>query len=86
MQAMSCCHRKPLSTPTPRWPDAPAAHGATTARSAALPPLRYTGTTALSLPVGTRRITVHPGAWVDTPLTEAEHQRLWRSGLFDTAA
>lgn len=83
---MSCCSRQPLPTPPPCWPDAPAPHGAATLVDASLPPLRYTGTRALSLPVGTRRITVHPGAWVDTPLSAAEHQRLWRSGLFETAA
>lgn len=83
---MSCCHRHPSPAPPPRWPEARATPAHPASATPGLPRLRYTGTLPLSLPVGTRRVTVHPGLPVEVPLTEAEHRRLWRTGWFEAEA
>jgi hypothetical protein len=76
---MSCCNR-PVVTPVPRWPDRLAGDPAPPAE----PPLRFTGRSALSLPLGRGRLLVQPGQ-VLLGLHADDHRRLRRTGLFEPA-
>lgn len=77
---MSCCQR-PMTLPTPRWPERVAGAAAPTAPTAPSA-LRFTGRSALSLPLGSGRLLVQPGQVVHG-LHADDQRRLVRTGLFE---
>lgn len=75
---MSCC----LRTNAPATPR-PGGHDSRPSPLQAAPAvLRFTGRSALSLPLGTGRLLVHPSQQL-TGLGERERSALWRTGLFE---